>query len=634
MSERITALKQRMRNQAIVQKEDVLVLLGGVLLAFVGVGNFAIVLLLPYYAFWYQRSVVQYAVAVMGVLIGSIAYGLSAVYFQFLIALILWLMIAIVQLLQQNVYSYLPFLVMITVIISQIFQFSSIMESLFICILSFAMTKYAIRDVLEVDSSYRISELVFGIVGIGMVYGFNVAFGSTYVPYILVYFFMVYSKILQSEHVLLLLGVSYWLFGQEMLWTIWMITGLFSMVVKNENRIFGVLCLGMSLSIVELNVTNIIVFCAISILYCLTPFSLMKQMFVKPLSVDMENESISASKKLLSFQLQQFAGVFQLIKNYYGNTYDKEVLFVDGMAKAFQTISLEIKQNFLQAETYEQKILKVLRAYHYDVVRCKVDEYDRRGMKIVLHISNLKKEESEDVILPLLANIVGKQIKMTECYRNYLLNGYHHLEFVVPAFFDIYTQAWKLNANEVCSGDTYSVFRHRHATVCTISDGMGIGENAMRTSSFVTNLFQKMVMSNLSLESAVRCVNKLLQAQNQSFATLDVLYFDHKKKEVYISKSSASSTYLVRDGRVIEIIGSSLPIGIIKEVEADCYCMDVENEDLFIMTSDGVPKNVVYKWVNQMQDEDIEVCIHNELEQMEIDGVKDDVTVLIARPQN
>ena len=634
MSERITALKQRMRNQAIVQKEDVLVLLGGVLLAFVGVGNFAIVLLLPYYAFWYQRSVVQYAVAVMGVLIGSIAYGLSAVYFQFLIALILWLMIAIVQLLQQNVYSYLPFLVMITVIISQIFQFSSIMESLFICILSFAMTKYAIRDVLEVDSSYRISELVFGIVGIGMVYGFNVAFGSTYVPYILVYFFMVYSKILQSEHVLLLLGVSYWLFGQEMLWTIWMITGLFSMVVKNENRIFGVLCLGMSLSIVELNVNNIIVFCAISILYCLTPFSLMKQMFVKPLSVDMENESISASKKLLSFQLQQFAGVFQLIKNYYGNTYDKEVLFVDGMAKAFQTISLEIKQNFLQAETYEQKILKVLRAYHYDVVRCKVDEYDRRGMKIVLHISNLKKEESEDVILPLLANIVGKQIKMTECYRNYLLNGYHHLEFVVPAFFDIYTQAWKLNANEVCSGDTYSVFRHRHATVCTISDGMGIGENAMRTSSFVTNLFQKMVMSNLSLESAVRCVNKLLQAQNQSFATLDVLYFDHKKKEVYISKSSASSTYLVRDGRVIEIIGSSLPIGIIKEVEADCYCMDVENEDLFIMTSDGVPKNVVYKWVNQMQDEDIEVCIHNELEQMEIDGVKDDVTVLIARPQN
>ena len=139
------------------------------------------------------------------------------------------------------------------------------------------------------------------------------------------------------------------------------------------------------------------------------------------------------------------------------------------------------------------------------------------------------------------------------------------MEFVVPAFFDIYTQAWKVKADEVCSGDTYSIFRHRHATVCTISDGMGVGEAAMRTSNFVTNLFQKLVLSNLSLESSVRCVNKLLQAQNQSFATLDVLYFDHKKKEVYISKSSAASTYLVREGRVIEVTGSSLPIGIIKD---------------------------------------------------------------------
>ena len=634
MGERITALKYRMKNQAIIQKEDILVLLGGVLLSLVGVGNFALVLLLPYYAFWYQRSVVQYSVAVIGGVVGSFAYGLAAVYFQCSIALILWLMITVVQLLQQNVYRYLPFLVLTTVIISQIFQFTSVMDSLFICTLSFVMTKYTIRDVLEVDSSYRISELLFGIVGLGVVYGFYMALGSTYIPYILVYFFMVYAKILQSEHVLLLLGVSFWLFGQEMLYTIWMVTGLFSMVVKNENRLFGVISLALSLSVVELNVLNIVVFCSISILYLVTPFNLIKELFVKPLTVEMENESISASKKLLSFQLQQFAQIFQLIKNYYGKMYDKEVLFLDGMAKAFQTISLEIKQNFLQAETYEQKIIKLLRAYHYDVVRCKVDEYDRRGMKIVLHISNVKKEESEDVILPLLGNIVGKQIKMTECYRNYLMNGYHHMEFVVPSFFDVHTQAWKLNAIEGCSGDTYSVFRHRHATVCTISDGMGVGESAMRTSQFVTNLFQKMVLSNLSLESAVRCVNKLLQAQNQSFATLDVLYFDHKKKEVYISKSSAASTYLVRDGRVMEISGSSLPIGIIKEVEADCYCMDVNSDDLFIMTSDGVAKNVVYKWVNQMQDDDIEICVHRELEQMEIEGVKDDVTVLIARPQN
>ncbi|MBR5795972.1 MAG: SpoIIE family protein phosphatase [Erysipelotrichaceae bacterium] len=633
MSERITALKQRMRNQSIVQKEDILVLFGGVILSLIGIGQFSLVLLLPYYAFWYQRSVVQYVVAVMGALVGSLVYGLQAVYFQFLLAFVLWLLITIVHLLQQNIYHYLPFLVLITVVVSQAFQFTSMIQTLFICVLSFVVTKYSIRDVLDVDSSYRVSEMVFGAIGLGLVYGFSSAFGDTYVPYILVYVFMVYARILKSEYVLLLLGVSYWLFGFEMLNTVWMVMGLFSIVMKNENRLFSVLALSLSLSMVEWNLMNLMIFSVLSLMYCITPFGLMSQLFVQPLSVDMEDASLSASKKLLSFQLQQFASIFQLIKNYYGSTYDKEVVFLDGMAKAFQTISLEIKQNFLQAETYEQKLIKVLKAYHYDVVRCKVDEYDRRGMKVILHIANLKKGEVEDVVLPLLASVVGKQVQMVECYRNYLWNGYHHMEFVVPAFFDIYTQAWKVKADEVCSGDTYSIFRHRHATVCTISDGMGVGEAAMRTSNFVTNLFQKLVLSNLSLESSVRCVNKLLQAQNQSFATLDVLYFDHKKKEVYISKSSAASTYLVREGRVIEVTGSSLPIGIIKEVEADCYCMEVNSDDLFIMTSDGIHKNVVYKWVNQMQDEDIEVCIHNELEQMDMDGVKDDVTVLIARPK-
>lgn len=633
MSERITVLKQRMRNQSIVQKEDILVFFGGVILSLMGIGQFSLVLLLPYYAFWYQRSAVQYVVAVSGALIGSLVYGLETVYFQFLLSFILWILITIVHLLQQSLYHYLPFLVLTTVVISQVFQYTSMIQTLFVCILSFVVTKFTIRDVLDVDSSYRVSEMLFGAIGIALTYAFSMAFGNTYVPYILVYVFMVYARILKSEHVLLLLGISYWLFGFEMLNSIWMVMGLFSIVMKNENRIFGVLSLSLSLSMVEWNLMNVLIFSVISLMYCITPFGLMSQLFVKPLSVDMEDASLNASKKLLSFQLQQFAGIFQLIKNYYGNHYEKEVVFLDGMSKAFQTISLEIKQNFLQAETYEQKLLKVLKAYHYDVVRCKVDEYDRRGMKVILHIANLKKGEAEDVILPLLGSVVGKHVQMIECYRNYLWNGYHHMEFVVPAFFDIYTQAWKVKADEICSGDTYSVFRHRHATVCTISDGMGVGEAAMRTSNFVTNLFQKLVLSNLSLESSVRCVNKLLQAQNQSFATLDVLYFDHKKKEVYISKSSASSTYLIREGRVIEVTGSSLPIGIVKEVEADCYCMDVKSDDLFIMTSDGIHKNVVYKWVNQMQDEDIEVCIHNELEQMDTDGVKDDVTVLIARPQ-
>lgn len=633
MSDRVTALKERMKNRSIVQKEDVLVLMGGILLSFVGVNRFALLFILPYFAFWYQRSSVQFLVAVVGVIAGSIYYGLSSVYLMVCLSIVMWLLITLVNVVQQNVYEYLPVIVTVTMAVSQIFLYTNIESLIFVCSLSYLVTKFSVRDVLEVDSSFRISEMIFGGVVLAMMSCVQLAIPTLYMPYVLVYVYMVFARMLKTEHVLLLLAVGYFMFGGKLLVTEWMVMGILSSVMKENNRVFSLAIFAVVLLLVEMTPFTFIVFACISLLFALTPFAQIQEMLVHPLRLDLEPESLSASKKLLSSQLQQFSGIFQLIRNYYGDMYEQETVFLDGMSKAFQSISLEIKQNFLQAESTQQRILRILQAYHYDVVRCKVDEYDRRGLKVTLHISSLKKKEAEDVIVPLLSGIVGKQIQMVECYRNYLWNGYHHMEFVVPSFFDIETQAWKVKANEVCSGDTYSVFRHKHSTVCTISDGMGVGEVAMKTSLFVTNLFQKLVLSNLSLESAVRCVNKLLQAQNQSFATLDVLYFDHKKKEVYISKSSAASTYLVREGRVIEISGSSLPIGIIKEVDADCYCMDVLATDLFIMTSDGIEKNLVYKWVNQMRDNEIEQWIGQEIVRMEEQGVKDDVTVLIARPK-
>ncbi|MDD6468150.1 MAG: SpoIIE family protein phosphatase [Erysipelotrichaceae bacterium] len=633
MSDRVTALKERIRNRSIVQKEDLLVFMGGVLLAFAGVNEFSLLFVLPYFAFWYQRSSVQFFIAILGAICGSAYFGLSSVYLMICLSVVMWLLITLVQLIQQNVYIYLPIIVTVSMGVSQIFLFTSVQNATFVCALAYFATKYSIRDVSEVDSSFRLSEMIFGGIILALVSGSQILIPGQYVPYLLVYVYMVFARIFKTEHVLLLLAIGYFVFGWDMMGTIWLLTGLMSMIVKEENRIYGIAIFAMVLLFVEINPFHLLVFGSISLLYLVTPFTLIQEVLVRPLQLDLEPEMVSASKKLLSSQLQQFSGIFQLIRNYYGDMYEQETVFLDGMSQAFQNISLEIKQNFLQAESTQQRILRILQAYHYDVVRCKVDEYDRRGLKITLHISSLKKKEAEDVIVPLLSGIVGKQLQMVECYRNYLWNGYHHMEFVVPSFFDIETQAWKVNANEVCSGDTYSVFRHKHSTVCTISDGMGVGEVAMKTSLFVTNLFQKLILSNLSLESAVRCVNKLLQAQNQSFATLDVLYFDHKKKEVYISKSSAASTYLIRDGRVIEISGSSLPIGIIKEVEADCYCMDVLATDLFIMTSDGIEKNIVYKWVNRMRDEGIEECIGQEIGRMEENGVKDDVTVLIARPK-
>lgn len=633
MSERISAVKERIRNRSMFQKEDVLVGLGGLLLSQVALQPYGVIWIMPYYAYWYQRSSLQFFISAFAVSLGALMGGAAEVYYQICLAVIVWMLITFLHLIQQNVYTYQPLVAAITALAAGFIRSADVTMLIVLPIMAFVMTRSSTRDVLEVDSSYRLSEMVLGILAVATLFTAGRWIPEPYMAYAVIYVFLVLARILDGARVFVLGVMAYFLLPVEAPMLYWMIGVGMSMIAKQENRVYGVLLFATSLLFVGVSKATLLPFAIISLLYILTPFDLCRGILVKPSPLDMEKEGIEVSKKMLSGQLQQFSSIFTLVKQYYGEEYETEGYFLDGMAKAFQTIAMEIKQNFLQAETLQQKILRMLKAYHYDVVRCKVDEYDRRGIRITLHISNLNKKEAKEVILPMLAGQVGNQVRLVECYRNYLWNGYHHLEYLVPTFFDVEATAWKVAADEACSGDTYSIFRHKNATVCTISDGMGIGEEAKKTSSFVTSLFQKLILSNLSITSSVRCINKLLQAQNRTYATLDVLYFDHRKKEVYLSKSSAAATYLIREGRVYEIAGSSLPIGIIKDVEADCYCMEVKEDDLFLMASDGLEKNIVYKWVNRMMQQPLEDVIREEFDRMKENGVRDDTTVLLARPK-
>ena len=81
----------------------------------------------------------------------------------------------------------------------------------------------------------------------------------------------------------------------------------------------------------------------------------------------------------------------------------------------------------------------------------------------------------------------------------------------------------------------------------------------------------------------------------------------------------------------MEISGESLPIGIIQEIETDCFQIDCQDQDCFVMSSDGVEKQVLDQWIRGGDPDQILQRIETGLQAMKETGCADDVTVLIAR---
>ena len=71
--------------------------------------------------------------------------------------------------------------------------------------------------------------------------------------------------------------------------------------------------------------------------------------------------------------------------------------------------------------------------------------------------------------------------------------------------------------------------------ICMISDGMGNGENAARSSRLITSLFQRMIISGIPQDSAIRCINKLIQSD--TYATLDVICINIFRNQPHVQHS-------------------------------------------------------------------------------------------------
>jgi stage II sporulation protein E len=141
------------------------------------------------------------------------------------------------------------------------------------------------------------------------------------------------------------------------------------------------------------------------------------------------------------------------------------------------------------------------------------------------------------------------------------------------------------------SGDTPLVRRLPDGRFLVgLSDGMGTGAAAARESATAVSLAADMVAAGFSQRMAVQAVNTalLLQARDETFATLDLVVLDLGRRQMELVKLAAAPSFVRRGGQVRVLRGSAPPVGILRDVAVEPLYNGLEPGDVLVLVSDGV----------------------------------------------
>lgn len=160
-------------------------------------------------------------------------------------------------------------------------------------------------------------------------------------------------------------------------------------------------------------------------------------------------------------------------------------------------------------------------------------------------------------------------------------------------------------------GDAISSFEADGKFYMLISDGMGSGREAALTASIAAMFLERMLTAGASMETALKMLNRLIRAgERECFATVDLAEIDLKTGEARFVKSGAAPSFVIRDGSLYRLQSKTVPVGIIRALDAEMIKFNVEEGDTVVMLSDGVAKSFEEcPWLLDMLTSDEDVLV-------------------------
>ena len=143
---------------------------------------------------------------------------------------------------------------------------------------------------------------------------------------------------------------------------------------------------------------------------------------------------------------------------------------------------------------------------------------------------------------------------------------------------------------EEVSGDSAACFLTEDKKFyALISDGMGSGETAKRTSSFAVEFLQTFISTGASRAVLLRILNRMLLRRGEECSTtIDLFEFDLVTGDATFVKSGAAPSYVKRRDSLFRIRSETAPLGILPKIDSERIRAEVKDGDFVILCSDGV----------------------------------------------
>ncbi|TGE34088.1 SpoIIE family protein phosphatase [Desulfosporosinus sp. Sb-LF] len=230
------------------------------------------------------------------------------------------------------------------------------------------------------------------------------------------------------------------------------------------------------------------------------------------------------------------------------------------------------------------------------------------------------------------------------------LHTQHNWEVVKPSnlarrrrqFLDVGVTTFTKTGNRM-SGDNYASIAFsttQHAFI--LSDGMGVGENAAKMSATALTLLEQLLTTGFEPEGAIQALNSILvlRSPEESFVTIDMAILDLESANLKLIKVGASSSYLVGPNGVKSYSSSSLPAGILNQIDIPVIEAEMQSGETLILLTDGV-QDVLKEgedWIKSFLEkvtfnnaQEIADLIGQEARQLSGGALDDDGIILVVR---
>ena len=263
------------------------------------------------------------------------------------------------------------------------------------------------------------------------------------------------------------------------------------------------------------------------------------------------------------------------------------------LAKMIQYTTRELDAGIFQDDHLEKRIKAALKKENVKLLS--VVFYMTQQGKYEVHLT-VKAMKGRVVLAKDVAFLVGKCIGRTMIPRQgeRLVIGeeYGTIACMEGAKFQTLQGVARIGKGlEEISGDTFLMKDLPGGRKgVALSDGMGSGEEAFRDSTMVVEMLEELLEAGFPVETAVQMMNTALVTGREEvkFCTLDVCLFDLYQGSCEFVKAGASSTFIKRKKEVEKIESTTLPIGVVQNIELDREERNLESGEYVIMVTDGV----------------------------------------------